>query len=42
MAGDDALEARWFALDALDEASLAMSFGVADVDRQAAQIAIKP
>jgi hypothetical protein len=27
---------------ALDEASLAMSFGVADVARQAAQIAIKP
>jgi hypothetical protein len=26
-------EARWFALDALDEASFAMSFGVADVAR---------
>jgi 8-oxo-dGTP diphosphatase len=30
MPGDDALYARWFALDALDETSLAMSFGVAD------------
>ncbi len=35
MAGDDALEARWFDLCTLGQASLAMSFGVADVARQA-------
>lgn len=36
VAGDDALEARWFALHELDGADLAMSFGVADIARQAA------
>jgi 8-oxo-dGTP diphosphatase len=35
-AGDDALDARWFDLGSLDEANLAMSFGVAEVARQAA------
>jgi hypothetical protein len=33
---------RWFALNALDEASLALNFGVANLARQTAQIAIKP
>ncbi|MBN9081320.1 MAG: NUDIX hydrolase [Rhizobiales bacterium] len=37
IAGDDALEAAWFDLDTLDSADLAMSFGVADVARQAAK-----
>ncbi|TWB10097.1 8-oxo-dGTP diphosphatase [Nitrospirillum amazonense] len=35
MAGDDALEARWFHLDELDEAGLALSLDVAKVARQA-------
>lgn len=39
MAGDDALEAQWFGLNALEDANLAMSFGVADVARQALLIA---
>ena len=38
VAGDDALEADWFDLKTLDEANLAMSFGVADVARQAASL----
>lgn len=38
VAGDDALEADWFDLNTLDEANLAMSFGVADVARQAASL----
>ncbi|WCM25977.1 NUDIX hydrolase [Sphingomonas sp. QA11] len=38
-AGDDALEAAWHDLDGLDHAGLAMSFGVADVARQAAILA---
>ncbi len=38
MAGDDALEARWFDLTTLDKANLAMSFGVVDVARQAVQL----
>ncbi|HEV2575384.1 NUDIX hydrolase [Methylocella sp. CPCC 101449] len=37
VAGDDALEAAWFDLDTLESADLAMSFGVADVARQAAK-----
>lgn len=39
LAGDDALEAAWHDLDDLDHAGLAMSFGVADVARQAATLA---
>lgn len=35
IAGDDALEAGWFALDQLEGTALALSFGVADVARQA-------
>ncbi|MBN8940926.1 MAG: NUDIX hydrolase [Rhizobiales bacterium] len=35
VAGDDALEAAWFAVADLDRCDLAMSFGVADVARQA-------
>lgn len=38
VAADDALEARWFALHELDGADLAMSFGVADIARQAARL----
>jgi len=38
IAGDDALEARWFKLDDLDDAGLALSLDVADVARQAAFI----
>jgi mutator protein MutT len=39
VAGDDAFEARWFDLSTLADANLAMSFGVAEVARTAAQIA---
>ncbi|WP_349358391.1 NUDIX hydrolase [Stappia sp.] len=39
VAGDDALEARWFRLDELDDAGLALSLDVAKVARQAADIA---
>lgn len=35
IAGDDALEARWFALDELESADLVMSFGVVNVVRRA-------
>jgi mutator protein MutT len=35
VAGDDALEARWFDLASLDKADLAMSFGVHDLAQQA-------
>jgi 8-oxo-dGTP diphosphatase len=38
LAGHDALEAQWFDLCALDEASLAMSFGVANMAQQAAAL----
>jgi len=38
VAGDDALEARWFNLEELDDASLALSLDVADVAQQAASI----
>ena len=38
VAGDDALEAGWFALADLDDANLALSLNVADVARQAAAI----
>ena len=38
IAGDDALEARWFELDELDDANLAFSLNVAEVARQAANI----
>jgi 8-oxo-dGTP diphosphatase len=40
VAGDDALEAKWFDINTLHEANLAMSFGVADVARQAASLDI--
>lgn len=39
VAGDDALEARWFALDAVDEAKLALSLDVVTVARKAAALA---
>ncbi len=38
VARDDALEARWFRLDELDQTSLLMSAGVNEVLRQAAQL----
>jgi mutator protein MutT len=38
VAGDDALEAKWFALDELDESRLALSLDVARVARQAATV----
>jgi mutator protein MutT len=41
VAGDDALDARWFRLDELDEAALALSLDVAKVARLAADIAIQ-
>ena len=40
-AADDALEARWFDLDALDDADLALSLDVARVARQAAAIVMR-
>jgi 8-oxo-dGTP diphosphatase len=39
VAGDDALEARWFGLEELDDASLALSLDVAEVAKRAAAIA---
>ena len=39
VAGDDALEARWFRLDELEDAGLALSLDVARVARQAAALA---
>lgn len=39
VAGDDALEARWFRLDGLHDAGLALSLDVTDVARQAADLA---
>lgn len=39
VAGDDALEARWFPLDELDAGELALSLDVAEVARQGAAIA---
>lgn len=41
VADDDALEARWFHLDELDDASLALSLDVAEVARQAAALFAK-
>lgn len=38
VAGDDALEARWFRLEELDDADLALSLDVAEVARQAATL----
>lgn len=38
IAGDDALEARWFPLHALEEEDLALSLDVAKVARQGAEI----
>jgi 8-oxo-dGTP diphosphatase len=35
IAGDDAIEARWFDLEGLERMNLAMSFGVLDVARRA-------
>ena len=40
VAGDDALEARWFRLAELDDAGLALSLDVAEVARQAATLSI--
>lgn len=40
IAGDDALEARWFPLDALDSEDLALSLDVGKVARQGAEIAL--
>jgi len=37
IAGDDALEARWFRLEELDDEAIALSLDVAAVARQAAQ-----
>lgn len=39
VAGDDALEARWFALDRLEQGELALSLDVTKVARQGAEIA---
>ncbi|WP_240149342.1 NUDIX hydrolase [Asaia sp. As-1742] len=41
IAGDDALEARWFALHALDEAGLALSLDVVEVAREAETLFMK-
>lgn len=41
VAGDDALDARWFRLDELDDAALALSLDVARVARLAADIAMQ-
>ena len=38
VAGDDALEARWFRLDELDKPDLALSLDVASVARYAANL----
>ncbi|MBV7483697.1 NUDIX hydrolase [Bordetella sp. BOR01] len=38
-AGDDALDARWFPIGKLASQDLALSFGVADVARQAVELA---
>lgn len=40
VAGDDALDARWFRLEDLDDAGLALSLDVAEVARLAAAIAV--
>ncbi|WP_240989610.1 NUDIX hydrolase [Salipiger mangrovisoli] len=40
VAGDDALEARWFPLDALEAKELALSLDVATVARHGAEIAL--
>lgn len=40
VAGDDALDARWFRLEELDDAGLALSLDVAEVARLAAAIAV--
>lgn len=37
-AGDDAMEARWFRLEELEDAGLALSLNVAEVARQAADV----
>ena len=42
VAGDDALEARWIAVDALEREDLALSIGVADLARQALARAAGP
>ncbi len=39
VAGDDALEARWFSLGELEGAAVSTSFGVLEVARQGAQLA---
>ncbi|MCM5558967.1 NUDIX hydrolase [Pleomorphomonas sp. JP5] len=41
VAGDDALDARWFRLEELDDAGLALSLDVAKVARLAADISMK-
>lgn len=41
IAGDDALEARWFQLDELDEPGLALSLDVAKVAQQAESLQAK-
>ncbi len=41
VAGDDALEARWFRIEELEDVSLALSLDVAEVARQAASLSAK-